>query len=83
MLMAYIRTIAPEEATGSLKQQYDVAVKRAGRVFNIVRISSLNPRAMEASLRLYQTLMLGPGPLPRATREMIATVTSRALNCFY
>lgn len=29
--MAYIRTIAPEEATGSLKQQYDVAVKSAGR----------------------------------------------------
>ena len=81
--MAYIRTIVPEEATGLLKQQYDVAVTRAGRVFNIVRISSLNPRALEGSIRLYQTLMMEPGPLPRATREMIATVTSLALNCFY
>ena len=81
--MAYIRTIAPEEATGALKQQYDAAIKRAGHVFNIVRLQSLNPRALDASIRLYQTLMLGPGPLPRATREMLATVTSRTLDCFY
>ncbi len=66
--MAYIRTIAPEEATGELKQHYQAAVKRAGRVFNIVRLQSLNPRALTASVRLYETLMLGPGSLPRATR---------------
>lgn len=81
--MAYIRTIAPEAATGALKQQYDAAIKRAGRVFNIVRLQSLNPPVLEASIRLYQTLMLAPGPLPRATREMLATVTSRTLDCFY
>lgn len=81
--MAYIRTIAPEEATGALKQLYDAAQQRAGRVFNIVRLQSLNPRALDATMRLYQTLMLGPGPLPRATREMLATVTARELNCFY
>ena len=81
--MAYIRTIAPEEATGELKQHYYAAVKRAGRVFNIVRLQSLNPRALGASVSLYQTLMLGPGSLPRATREMLATVVSRELGCFY
>ncbi|MFQ5662371.1 MAG: hypothetical protein ACE5HL_00870 [Terriglobia bacterium] len=81
--MAYIRTIAPEEATGELKQQYDAAVKRAGRVFNIVRLQSLNPRALAASLELYKTLMLGPSSLPRATREMLATVVSRQMGCFY
>ena len=45
--MAYIRTIAPEEATGEIKLQYDAAIKRAGRVYNIVRLSSLNPRALD------------------------------------
>jgi len=81
--MAYIRTVAPEEATGEVKRHYDAAIQRAGRVFNIVRISSLNPRALDASIRLYQTLMLAPGPLDRATREMLATVTARELGCFY
>ena len=81
--MAYIRTIAPEDATGELKQHYDAAIQRAGRVYNIVRLSSLNPRALDASIRLYFSLMLGPGPLDRATREMLATVSSRALDCFY
>jgi alkylhydroperoxidase family enzyme len=81
--MAYIRTIAPEEASGLLKQHYDAAIKRAGRVFNIVRVQSLAPRVLDASIRLYQTLMLGPGSLPRATREMLATVTSHELGCFY
>lgn len=81
--MAYIRTIPPEEATGELKQHYDAAIKRAGRVFNIVRLQSLNPRALAASVNLYQTLMLAPGSLPRATREMLAVVVSREMDCFY
>ena len=81
--MPYIETIHPEEATGRLKAQYEQAVARAGRVFNIVRIQSLNPPVLEASLRLYRTLMLGPGKLGRDMREMLATVTSRELDCFY
>lgn len=81
--MAYIRTIPPEKAAGELKQQYDAAIKRAGRVFNIVRLQSLNPQALAASVHLYQALMLDPGSLPRAVREMLATVVARELNCFY
>ncbi|MFQ5948592.1 MAG: hypothetical protein ACE5KX_07015 [Acidimicrobiia bacterium] len=81
--MPYIRTVPPEEATGELKRQYEAAIRRAGRIFHIVSIQSLNPQALDASIRLYRILMLGPGPLDRATREMIATVTSRTLDCFY
>ena len=81
--MPRIKTIAPDEATGELKRHYDAAIKRAGRVFNVVRIQGLHPRVMASSLRLYQTLMLGPANLPRATREMLATVVSRELDCFY
>lgn len=81
--MPHIRTIPPEEATGELKRHYDAAVRRAGRVFNVVRIQSLHPKTLVSSLGLYQTLMLGPSALPRATREMIATVVSREMDCFY
>jgi hypothetical protein len=81
--MPRIRTIAPEEATGRLKREYDAAVKRAGRVYNVVRIQSLDPRVLASSIGLYRELMLGPGSLPRPTREMLATVVSREMDCFY
>ena len=81
--MPYIRTIPPEDAGGSLKRQYDAALQRAGRVYNVVRIQSLDPPVLDASIRLYQTLMLGPSSLERADREMLAVVVSRANDCFY
>ena len=81
--MPRILTVDPGGATGLLKTESDAAVRRAGRVFNVVTLQSLNPPVLRASLRLYQTLMLGPGPLDRREREMLATVTSRELDCFY
>jgi alkylhydroperoxidase family enzyme len=81
--MAHIRTIDPEDATGELKEQYDAAVSRAGRVFNVLRLQSLNPGEMAASTKLYEQLMLAPGTLSRQIREMLATVVSRELDCFY
>lgn len=81
--MPWIRTVSPEHATGRLKQIYDAAVRRAGRVWNVVRLMSLRPETLEASLGLYQALMHRPSGLSRAQREMIATVVSRANNCYY
>jgi len=81
--MAWIRVIEEGEATGDLLRQYEDARRRAGRVFNVVKIQSLNPRALEASTKLYLTLMYGPSRLSRLEREAIATVVSRASNCFY
>ncbi len=81
--MARIRTVPVEEATGLLKAEYDAAIRRAGRVFHIIGIQSLHPPVLRAGIRLYQALMLGPGPLGRREREMLATVTARELGCFY
>ncbi len=81
--MAWIKTIAPEEATGELKRLYDQAVGRAGRVFNIVRVQSLNPPVLDASMKIYLAVMYGPSSLSRAEREMLAMVTSWANDCFY
>ena len=81
--MAYIHTIDPAAADGLLRRLYDAAVSRAGRVWNVVRLMSVNPSALEASMDLYRTLMFGTSPLSRAQREMIAVSVSRANNCYY
>lgn len=81
--MAWIRTISPKDAAGRLKEIYDEAIRRAGRVFNILRVQSLNPPVLEASIELYKAAMFGLSPLTRAQRETLATVTSWANNCFY
>lgn len=81
--MAHIRVIREEEAEGLLKEIYDAAIRRAGRVYNILRIQSQNPATLEASMALYQTTTLRPSPVPRAVREMIATVVSNANACHY
>ena len=81
--MAWIKTIEPRDATGELKSEYDKAVSRAGRVFNILKVQSLNPPALRASMEMYLATMHGPSGLSRAEREMMATVVSWANHCFY
>jgi uncharacterized peroxidase-related enzyme len=82
--MTWIRTVAPGEATGLLARLYEQAVRRAGKVFNILRLQSPRPDVLEASTELYLRLMHSPrGGLSRAQRELIATVVSRANGCHY
>ncbi|MFQ5739759.1 MAG: carboxymuconolactone decarboxylase family protein [Acidobacteriota bacterium] len=81
--MAWIRIIDEGDARGALKRQYDAAVRRAGKVYNVVKISSLKPEMVRASMSFYRTLMHSKGGLSRAQKEMIAVVVSRANNCFY
>jgi len=81
--MAWIKTIPEEEAEGNLKRQYDAAIKRAGRVYNIVKINSLKPDLMRTFMQIYLQLMFGPSGLSRAQREMIAVVVSKVNQCHY
>ncbi len=81
--MAWIRTIAPEEATGALKAEYDRALRRAGRLWNILRLQSLNPGALKASTGLYLAVMYGESALSRGQRELLAVVVSRTNGCHY
>lgn len=81
--MAWIRTIEPDEATGLLKREYDAAIKRAGKVYNVVKLFSLNPPALRSTIALYGAVMFGRSELSRAEREMIATAVSRANLCHY
>ena len=82
--MPWIKTIAPADAMGLLKRQYDAAIKRAGKIFNIVSIQSLRPKVLRSSIQLYAEVMRSPeSGLSRAQREMIATAVSRANSCHY
>ena len=74
--MPWIKVFTYEEATGFLKQQYDAALKRAGRIWHIVSIMSQNPRALKASMDMYGALMHGDSPLSRGQRELLAVVVS-------
>lgn len=79
----WIRVISEGEAKGALADHYEMAVKRAGKVFNIIKIQSLRADYIDASMALYKTLMFGPSGLSRAEREMLATVTSAVNHCHY
>lgn len=81
--MPWIHVFTREEATGLLKAQYKAAIKRAGRIWNIVSIMSQNPHTLKASMDLYGTLMHGASPLSRGRRELLATVVSAANACTY
>jgi alkylhydroperoxidase family enzyme len=81
--VAWIRTIPPQDAEGPLRDSYDRAVARAGRVYHIVRTMSLSPRMLDASMGLYLEVMHGSGSLSRRRREMIAVVVSATNACHY
>jgi len=79
----HIRLIESDEATGPLKVEYDAAIGRTGKVFNIVKAMSLRPGVLKRSMEMYEAIMFGPSGLTRAERELLATVTSRHNDCHY
>ncbi len=81
--MPWIEQIPVEKAAGFLKQQFDAAMERAGRVWHIVHIMSINPRILKASIDFYSSIMFGKSPLTRIQREMLAIVVSSELDCYY
>jgi uncharacterized peroxidase-related enzyme len=81
--MPHLRLIEVDKATGKLKVEYDAAVERAGKVFNIVKAMSLRPGVLKASMALYREIMFGPSGLSRQERELLAVVVSAANSCRY
>jgi len=81
--MPFIKQITIDQASGLLKRELEKAVTRAGRVWNIVQIMSLNPRVMKASMDMYGATMFADSPLSRQQREMLAVVVSKVNHCDY
>ena len=81
--MAWIDTIDETQATGRLQKLYRELTEPWGGVDNILKIHSLNPRALQGHVQLYSAVMHAPSPLSRARREMIGVVVSRINQCHY
>ncbi len=81
--MPWIRQIPAAQATGELKRHFDAALARAGRIWNIVHVMSVNPAALESSMHHYRVLLHGDSPLTRVQRELLAAVTSAEIGCRY
>ena len=83
LLMARINIIGSESAESELKEQYELAENRAGRIWNIISIMSQNPAAMRQSMEFYIAIMFGKSPLSRGQREMLAVIVSTTNRCVY
>ena len=81
--MAWIRVINEEEAEGRLADNYRKLTAPWGGVDNILKIHSLSPASLEVHYDFYRTLMRSSKELPKAKREMIATVVSQINHCVY
>lgn len=81
--MPHIDIIQPENASGELKDIYDGLEQTRGKIAEVHKIQSLNPRSITDHMNLYMTIMFGKSPLKRVQREMLGVVVSRANNCEY
>jgi alkylhydroperoxidase family enzyme len=75
--------IGDDEADGLLRDEYDEALERAGKIFNIIKAMSLRPEVLRSSIQLYREIMFGPSELTRVERELLAVVVSAANACYY
>ena len=78
-----LRRIQWTELRGLLQKEYNAALNRSGRIWNIVKCMSIHPEAMKSSMELYKCLMFAPSPLNRSEREMLAVVVSARNGCVY
>ncbi len=78
--MSRIEMIEPDKAKGKMEEVYG---KFKGKLANILKVHSLHPDSLEAHWNYYRIIMMGPSPLPRQTREMIAVIVSKTNNCQY
>ena len=81
--MAWIKAPDKDSARGKTKKVYDRIMKERGHLANIFRAQGMDPDVLEDHLDLYVHLMIGPGPLSREEREMIAVVVSAANRSAY
>ncbi len=78
--MPWIQVVDESDAREPLKEAYETIEGTRGKVANIMKIQSLNPRSMKNHMDLYLTLMFGPSGLKRDERELIAVVVLRFLT---
>jgi len=81
--MPFIEIIEPEHAEGELKAIYDDLARSRGKVAEVHKIQSLNPKTITSHMDLYMSVMFGKSPIKRVVREMMAVVVSVSNRCEY
>ncbi len=83
-MTAWIRMIPLEEASGKLKDMYELAKTPAGTVDNVMRAHSLRPHSMQGHLALYRNVLHNPdNTLPFWFLEVVASYVSMSNRCDY
>ena len=83
-MSTWIEMLSVENATGSLKEAYDLAKTPAGTVDNVMRIHSQRPHTMVGHLTLYRSVLHHQdNTLPLWFLEAVGVFTSLLNNCEY
>ena len=84
MSAAWIHMIPLEEATGKLKEMYDLALTPSGTVDNVMRAHSLRPHTMQGHLVLYRRVLHRPEITWTVWfLEVVASYVSMTNRCDY
>ncbi len=76
--------IPVDEATGELKEMYDLVKTPHGTVDNVMRAHSLRPHTMKGHVTLYRSVLHNPeNVLPFWFLEVVASYTSHLNQCEY
>ena len=83
-MSAWIKMIPLEQATGKLKEMYELAKTPSGTVDNVMRAHSLRPLSMQGHLVLYRNVLHNPdNTLPFWFLELVASYVSLTNRCDY
>lgn len=83
-MIAWIETIAPDEAGGVLASAYEAARTPHGTIDNVMRAHSLRPHTMIGHIALYKAALHHPdNVLPEWFLEALGTYTSILNGCEY
>ena len=78
--MPHIRTVPPEEATGTLKEIYEEQIQKLGYIPNYHKIFSLRPEVSLAWRNLQNTIR---SKMRLRRFELVTFVAALALKCRY
>ena len=81
--MTWIKTVRPEDATGTLKEAYDELIAQGKSVSSLVSAYSLKPSFLRAARELSHTVTFGGSSLGQRKEELIATVIAAKLKCTF
>ncbi|MDH3714656.1 MAG: peroxidase-related enzyme [Gammaproteobacteria bacterium] len=76
--------ISDADATGAVKEMYDLVRTPYGTVDNVMRVHSLRPHTMQGHVTLYRSVLHNPdNTLPFWFLEVVASFTSVLNRCDY